>query len=95
VILAGKFSDYGTAIVIDHGFGITTRYGHLSQIKVQEGQVVKQGEVIALQGNTGRSTGSHLHYEVRYKDIPLNPRKFLEAGDILFNDEKAPSHVNS
>ena len=95
VILAGKFSEYGNAIVIDHGFGITTRYGHLSSIKVKEGQVVKKGENIALQGNTGRSTGDHLHYEVRYKNIPLNPKKFLEAGQILFNNQQNIRHVNS
>jgi len=95
VILAGKFSEYGNAIVIDHGFGITTRYGHLSSIKVKEGQIVKKGENIALQGNTGRSTGDHLHYEVRYKNIPLNPKKFLEAGQILFNNQQNIRHVNS
>lgn len=93
VILAGKFSDYGNAVVIDHGYGISTRYGHLSAIKVKEGDIVRQGEVIAFQGNTGRSTGAHLHYEVRYKNIPLNPRKFLEAGEIL-NNEKT-KYVNS
>jgi murein DD-endopeptidase MepM/ murein hydrolase activator NlpD len=93
VILAGRFSDYGNAVVIDHGFGITTRYGHLSEVKVKEGQRVKQGDVLALQGNTGRSTGPHLHYEVRYKNIPLNPRKFLEAGEALFNDGKNPSYA--
>ena len=95
VILAGKFSSYGNAIVIDHGFGITTRYGHLSEVKVKEGQFVNQGDVIALQGNTGRSTGAHLHYEVRYRNAPLNPRKFLEAGDALFNDDKTVKHANS
>lgn len=95
VILAGRYSDYGKAIVIDHGFGVTTRYGHLSEVRVKEGQTVNRGDVIALQGSTGRSTGSHLHYEVRYKNIPLNPRKFLEAGEALFNDEKTAKHVNS
>ncbi len=95
VILAGQFSDYGTAVVIDHGFGITTRYGHLSAVKVQKGQLVKKGDVIALQGSTGRSTGQHLHYEVRYKNTPLNPRKFLEAGDALFNDSNNLKHANS
>ncbi|MDX2083592.1 MAG: M23 family metallopeptidase [Rickettsiales bacterium] len=95
VILAGQFSDYGNAVVIDHGFGITTRYGHLAAVKVKEGQTVKQGQVIAIQGNTGRSTGSHLHYEVRYRNTPLNPKKFLEAGDSLFNDEKTVKYVNS
>ncbi len=95
VILAGRYSDYGNAIVIDHGFGITTRYGHLSKVKVAPGQIVKAGQVIAIQGNTGRSTGQHLHYEVRYRNAPLNPRKFLEAGEILFNDEKSVKYVNS
>ena len=94
VILAGKYSDYGNAVVIDHGFGITTRYGHLSVVKVKNGQMVKKGDVIALQGSTGRSTGQHLHYEVRYKNIPLNPRKFLEAGEAL-NEEQTIKHANS
>lgn len=95
VILAGRFSDYGNAVVIDHGFGITTRYGHLSAVKVSTGQVVTKGQVIAIQGNTGRSTGSHLHYEVRYRNTPLNPKKFLEAGDTLFNDARTAKYVNS
>ncbi len=95
VILAGQFSGYGNAVVIDHGFGITTRYGHLAVVKVKKGQAVKKGDVIALQGNTGRSTGPHLHYEVRYKNIPLNPRKFLEAGDILNNGSNSYKYANS
>lgn len=94
VILAGRFSDYGNAVVIDHGFGITTRYGHLSAIKVNVGDIVKKGQVIANQGSTGRSTGQHLHYEVRYRNTPLNPRKFLEAGEFLSN-EKTLNYVNS
>ncbi|MFZ9470273.1 MAG: peptidoglycan DD-metalloendopeptidase family protein [Rickettsiales bacterium] len=93
IILARRFSDYGNAIVIDHGNGVTTRYGHLSKIKVQEGQRVGLGEVIGLQGSTGRSTGNHLHYEVRYKNVPLNPRKFLEAGEIL-NNNNIPKYVD-
>ncbi len=88
VVFAGRFSDYGNAVVIDHGFGITTRYGHLSALKVQTGEIVKRGQVIALQGNTGRSTGSHLHYEVRYKNTPLNPKRFLETGNALLNNGK-------
>lgn len=87
VILAGKYSDYGKAIVIDHGFGVTTRYGHLSEVKVKKGQMVDKGDLIALQGSTGRSTGPHLHYEVRYKNNPLDPKKFLKAGEFLFNDK--------
>lgn len=83
VVLAGRYSNYGNAVVIDHGYGVTTRYGHLHAIKVKPGQLVKKGEIIALQGNTGRSTGQHLHYEVRYRNTPLNPKNFLEAGDNL------------
>jgi murein DD-endopeptidase MepM/ murein hydrolase activator NlpD len=94
VILAGKFSNYGNAIVIDHGFGLTTRYGHLSEVKVKEGQIVKKGDIIALQGSTGRSTGAHLHYEVRYKNTPINPKRFLEAGNSLFKDNNL-RHVSS
>ena len=88
VILAGKYSAYGNAIVIDHGFGITSRYGHLSKVKVKKGQIVKRGDVIGIQGSTGRSTGSHLHYEVRYKNAPLNPQKFIKAGQALFKGNK-------
>lgn len=83
VILANWFSDYGNAIVIDHGNGFTTRYGHLSALNVREGQNVKKGQVIARQGSTGRSTGPHLHYEIRYKNKPLDPKNFIGAGDML------------
>lgn len=93
VILAKWFSDYGNAIVIDHGYGITTRYGHLSKIKVKEGDIVKKGQIIALQGSTGRSTGHHLHYEVRYKNTPLNPKRFLDAGNIINSSDA--NYVNS
>ena len=75
VILAGKFSDYGNAVVIDHGYGITTRYGHLSTIKVKQGDFVEQGQVIANQGNTGRSTGAHLHYEVMVNGHFVDPMR--------------------
>jgi len=83
VIAAGRNGGYGNAIDIDHGFGITTRYGHLSEILVQEGQLVKKGDVIGIQGSTGRSTGPHLHYEVRYHDQAMNPKNFLEAGQYV------------
>ena len=94
VILARWFSDYGNAVVIDHGYGVTTRYGHLSKIKVSEGEKIKMGRVLGLQGSTGRSTGSHLHYEVRYRNVPLNPKRFLEAGEILINNENDIKHVD-
>ena len=84
VLFAGKFSSYGNMLIIDHGYGITTRYGHLSKIFVDRGDYVKENQVIAIQGNTGRSTNSHLHYEIRYKNIAMNPKKFLEAGRAIF-----------
>ena len=85
VIFAGKFSSYGNTLIIDHGYGLTTRYGHLSRINVGVGDDVKKEQVIATQGTTGRSTGPHLHYEVRYNNVPLNPKKFLQAGQEIFN----------
>jgi murein DD-endopeptidase MepM/ murein hydrolase activator NlpD len=80
VVSAGRNGGYGNAIDIDHGFGIVTRYGHLSEILVEEGQDIKKGDIIGVQGSTGRSTGPHLHYEVRYHDQAINPKNFLEAG---------------
>lgn len=94
VSFIGKFGAYGNAVVIDHGYGITTRYGHLSKIKVAKDQTVKKGDVIAFQGSTGRSTGPHLHYEVRYRNTPLNPKKFLQAGQEIFNDESSVKNVD-
>jgi len=75
------FSDllggYGKAIMIDHGNGISTRYGHLSGFAVTAGQTVHRGDVIGYVGESGRSTGPHLHYEVRINDTPVNPYKYL------------------
>ena len=68
---------YGKAIMIDHGHGISTRYGHLSGFAVSAGQHVHRGDVIGYVGESGRSTGPHLHYEVRINDIPVNPYKYL------------------
>jgi murein DD-endopeptidase MepM/ murein hydrolase activator NlpD len=74
---------YGNAIDIDHGLGFTTRYGHLRSIAVKPGQFVKKGQLIGVQGSTGRSTGNHLHYEVRLNDRALNPVNFLKAGNYV------------
>ncbi len=76
VILASWINGYGYTVIMDHGYGYTTLFGHLSKIKVKKGQVVKKGSLIAKSGNSGRSTGPHLHYEIRYKNNPLNPLKF-------------------
>ncbi|MBZ4416767.1 peptidoglycan DD-metalloendopeptidase family protein [Myxococcus sp. RHSTA-1-4] len=77
VVFAGLEGGYGNVLVIDHGYGIKTRYGHLSKMLVKAGDKVKRGSLIAAVGNTGRSTGPHLHYEVRVNGIPQNPRKFI------------------
>ena len=68
---------YGMLVVIDHGYGKTTKYGHLSKILVKSGQRVKRGDVVALLGNTGQSTGPHVHYEVRINNTPVNPLKYI------------------
>ena len=88
VKFAKKFGAYGKTVIIDHGYGITSRYGHLHKINVKKGDIVKKGDTIALQGSTGRSTGHHLHYEIRYNRSPLNPKKFLKSGDNIFLEEK-------
>lgn len=77
IIFAGLEGGYGNVVVIDHGYGIKTRFGHLAKIDVKAGEHVKRGQVVAEVGNTGRSTGPHLHYEIRVNGIPQNPRKFI------------------
>ena len=81
VIFAGRKSDYGNLLIIDHGNGVTTRLGHLSRFRATVGRAVKKGEVVAYVGMTGRTTGPHLHYEVRLNDRPVNPRRYLPDGD--------------
>lgn len=84
VTFAGQKSGYGNAIEITHGNGILTRYAHLSRIGVKVGQKVAAGTTIGGLGSTGRSTGPHLHFEVRINDRAVNPRPFLEAApDVL------------
>jgi murein DD-endopeptidase MepM/ murein hydrolase activator NlpD len=77
VIFTGVRGGYGNTIVIDHGFGLQTHYAHLSRIRVRIGDHVQRGDVIAEVGSTGRSTGPHLHYEVRRNGQPLNPIRFI------------------
>lgn len=68
---------YGNNIIVDHGFGFVTRYGHLSKIDVKTGNVVKRGQKIGEVGNTGFSTGPHLHYEIRINGVPVNPENYI------------------
>jgi len=84
VTRAGTLSGYGKVIYIEHAFGLETRYGHLSSIDVKKGQRVSRGDRIGGMGNTGRSTGTHLHYEVRVNGDPVNPMKFIKAARDVF-----------
>lgn len=81
VEFAGWKSAYGNVVDIKHAYGLTTRYAHLARVTVQPEQTVKKGQIIGIQGSTGRSTGHHLHYEVRYQGRAINPSNFLKAGE--------------
>ncbi|MFN3719428.1 MAG: peptidoglycan DD-metalloendopeptidase family protein [Rhizobium rhizophilum] len=80
VVKAAFSGGYGNMVEIDHGLGLTTRFGHMSRILVNEGDTVEPGQIIGLSGSTGRSTGPHLHYEVRRNGDPVDPMRFLNAG---------------
>jgi murein DD-endopeptidase MepM/ murein hydrolase activator NlpD len=77
VLRAGLLGGMGKAVYVAHGFGVTTRYGHLSRIDVRPGQRIQRGDVLGLVGSTGRSTGSHLHYEVRIDGDAVNPLAYI------------------
>lgn len=77
VIFAGEKGGYGNCVIISHGNGLATLYGHLSSISIKENQDVKAGDIIAKSGNSGRSTGPHLHYEVHKNNTPVNPKLFM------------------
>lgn len=84
VVFVGQKSGYGNVVEVNHGQGILTRYAHLSGFTAHVGDTVVAGEQIAKMGSTGRSTGSHLHFEVRLNGVAVNPRRFLEAkADVL------------
>lgn len=82
VVIARWMRGYGNGIYVDHGNGISTRYGHLSRIDVVEGQIVRRGDHLGLVGSTGRSTGPHLHYEVRVNGQPVSPLPYLPPSMI-------------
>jgi murein DD-endopeptidase MepM/ murein hydrolase activator NlpD len=77
VVYAGRKLNYGKVVTVEHKFGMSTRYGHLDRFNVKSGQRVKKGDIIGYVGTTGRTTGSHLHYEVRLRNQPLNPQRFF------------------
>ena len=84
VVYAGWRGRYGRLVEIDHGMGLVSRYGHLAKITVEDGEYVGRGSQLGLLGNSGRSTGPHLHFEVLHNGKPLNPLKFIRAGsDVL------------
>ncbi|WP_375461989.1 M23 family metallopeptidase [uncultured Enterovirga sp.] len=83
VVTADYVAGYGNLIEVDHGNGVATRYGHLSGFLVTPGATVEAGQLVGRAGSTGRSTGPHLHYEVRIEGEPVNPARFLEAGRLL------------
>lgn len=77
VVFASCKRGYGLVVIVGHGNNLSTRYGHLSRIETTVGRLIKRGETIGLVGSTGRSTGSHLHYEVRVDQVPVNPLAYL------------------
>lgn len=94
ISFAGWMRGYGNLVEISHGKAIETRYGHLSRILVQPNSRVKRGQLIALMGSTGRSTGSHLHYEIRVDGRAVNPVPFIQASDyVLAMQNRADSPV--
>lgn len=84
VIFVGSRGGFGKTVEIDHGNGIVTEYAHLKRIFVNKNQKVKRGQVLGVQGNTGKSTGQHLHYEIRYKGRPFDPDNFIKTGNTVF-----------
>jgi murein DD-endopeptidase MepM/ murein hydrolase activator NlpD len=79
VIEAAEHTGYGQVVIIDHGLGVTSWYGHLASFTVLRGMRVKRGDIIGYVGVSGRTTGPHLHYEIRINDAPVNPMRYLRA----------------
>lgn len=94
VLMAGPASGYGREVLIDHGHGVHTVYGHLSGFAVTPGQDVRRGDIIGYVGSEGRSTGPHLHYEVRIHETPVNPHKYMRETMQEFASNK-PSVITS
>jgi murein DD-endopeptidase MepM/ murein hydrolase activator NlpD len=96
IVTLAKYSrnGYGNEVVISHGFGYSTRYAHLSKILVKEGEQVKRGQLIGKMGSTGRSTGTHLHYEVRYDNFPVNPIYYFSEDLTPSEYEEMTGRIN-
>lgn len=90
VSFVGQRSGYGNCVEITHGNGLVTRYAHMSRFHTQVGRAVQAGNVIGAIGSTGRSTGPHLHFEVRINDQPVNPRPFLEIAPDVLEEARGP-----
>ncbi|MCC6550617.1 MAG: M23 family metallopeptidase [Ignavibacteriaceae bacterium] len=87
IVFVGRNSGYGLMVEIDHGFGYRTIYAHLSSSQIKEGSKIKRGTLIAKTGNSGLSTGPHLHYEIIHKGIKLNPEEFMfESSELFITD---------
>ena len=93
VSFAGVRSEYGLTVILDHGRGVKTLYGHLQEPLVTRGQKVQQGQLIGLTGNSGKSSGPHLHYEIIVKGKPVNPRRYLRdsAGSLDAAVSRSPT----
>ena len=87
VSYAGWKSSFGKVVEIDHGFGITTRYAHMHKPLVETGETVAFGQAIGQMGSTGRSTGTHVHYEILLDGVPQDPMRFIEAGRYVFKEQ--------
>jgi murein DD-endopeptidase MepM/ murein hydrolase activator NlpD len=90
VIAAHRKGGYGRVVIIDHGFGLQTRYAHLRRIKVERGDIVRAGDLIGTVGSSGRATGPHLHFEVRRDGKAIDPRRELSI-DGVRRDRRAGS----
>lgn len=84
-VVSKDVGGYGKLVVVRHKYGFSTAYAHLSATKVKIGDIVKKGQVIALGGNSGSSTGPHLHYEVHYRGKAINPRPFISWSMVNYN----------
>ena len=91
VVIAGMVNGYGRMVAVDHGHGLVTRYGHMNGFAVTAGQTVTRGEVIGYVGHSGRTTGNHVHYEVRIDGTPVNPHKYLQTTLAQFGAGPKPT----